>query len=232
MKSMTIDLLMERLEALADPKYREFSESLIPGSSGKSLGVRMPQLRALAKEICRGDWRAFLRETDGNNIYEIVMLRGLVIASGPCAFEERLSLLGAYIPEIENWAVCDCVAGSLHSVKKHLPEMLDFLKPYLESAQEFELRFAVVMLMDYFLTPEYIGWVLGTLPSLRHEGYYVKMAVAWAVSVAFVKFRSQTLELLESRALDPWVQNKSIQKCRESRRVSTKDKQMLFTLKV
>ena len=232
MKTIAFDTLMERLEALADPKYREYSESLIPGSSGKSLGVRMPQLRALAKEICRGDWSAFLRETDGNNLYEIVMLRGLVIASAPCTFEERLSLLGMFIPEIENWAVCDCVAGSLHSVKKHLPETLDFLKPYLKSTKEFELRFAVVMLMDYFLTPASIGFVLETLLKIRHDGYYVKMAVAWAVSVAFVKFRSQTLELLESRTLDPWVQNKSIQKCRESRRVSAEDKQMLLTLKV
>ena len=50
--------------------------------------------------------------------------------------------------------------------------------------------------------------------------------------MAFVKFRIRTLELLESRTLDPWVQNKSIQKCRESRRVSAEDKQMLLTLKV
>jgi len=227
----TLETVLEQLHSLADEKYRTFNEGLIPGAEGTSIGVRMPQLRAITKEICQGDWRSFLKDSAKRRIYEITLLRGLVVASSKCDFEERLHLLTSFIPEIRNWAVCDCVAASMKSASRHLDELFVFLRPYLMSREEFEVRFAVVMLMDYFLTDEYIDEVLQILQNTHHEGYYVKMAVAWAVSMAYVRFPDKTLALLESHALDPWTHNKAIQKCRESRRVSTSDKQMLLTLK-
>jgi 3-methyladenine DNA glycosylase AlkD len=141
-------------------------------------------------------------------------------------------LLENFIPSITNWAVCDCLCSSLKSAKQHLPETWEFLQPYLQSSEEFPLRFAVVMLLDYFLTAEYIDQVLEILQSIRHEGYYVNMAVAWALSAAFVGYREKVLPLLEARRLTPWVQNKTIQKCRESRRVSDGDKAYLAGLRI
>lgn len=105
------------------------------------------------------------------------------------------------MPSIRNWAVCDCVCASLKSAKKHLPETFAFLQPYLKSTDEFHLRFAVVMLMDHFITPEYINPVLDILSSIRHSGYYTNMAVAWAISVCFVKYRKETLALLQQQIL-------------------------------
>ena len=226
-----LDSVIKQLSDSADEKYRTFNESLIPGSEGTTLGVRMPQLRQIAKEICKGSWREFLDESVQSQIYEIRMLRGLVIASAKCSMEERLQLLSEFIPEIRNWAVCDCVAAAMKSAGKNPAPAFKFLQPYIESREEFELRFAVVMLMDYFLTPEYIDRVLQIFRGIRHDGYYVKMAVAWAVSAAYVKYPEKTLELLQSRALDAWTHNRTIQKCRESRRVSDSDKEMLLTLK-
>lgn len=227
----TLNEVLARLEALRDEDYQKFNESLIPGAEGTSLGVRMPQLRAVSREILQGDWRRFLAEAGQSAVYEIVMLRGLVIAEAPCAYQERLDLLAGFVPSIQNWAICDCVCSSVKSAKKHLSETWDFLQPYLQSREEFPLRFGVVMLMDHFICEDYIGQVLDILSGIRHEAYYVNMAVAWALSVCFVKYRDRTLELLESRTLSPWVQNKTIQKCRESRRVSAEDKAMLLTLK-
>lgn len=228
----TLSEVLARLEALRDEDYRKFNESLIPGAENTTLGVRLPQLRNLAKEIIRGDWQEFLAESQQSQIYEIIMLRGLVIAAAPCEFEERLRLLAGFVPSIRNWAVCDCVCSSVKSAKQHLPETFAFLQPYLQSQEEFALRFGVVMLMDYFLRENYIDQVLDILSGIRHEAYYVNMAVAWALSVCFVKFRDKTLAVLESGVLPPWVQNKAIQKCRESRRVSPEDKAMLLKLKV
>ena len=227
----TLETVLKQLHSLADEKYRTFNEGLIPGAEGTSIGVRMPQLRAITKEICRGDWRSFLKDSAECRIYEITLLRGLVVASSKCDFEERLHLLTSFIPEIRNWAVCDCVAACMKSASRHLDELFVFLRPYLMSREEFEVRFAVVMLMDYFLTDEYIDEVLQILQDVPHEGYYVKMAVAWAVSMAYVRFPDKALAILKSCALDPWTHNKAIQKCRESRRVSASDKQMLLTLK-
>lgn len=224
--------ILSQLDALRDEKYRKFNESLIPGAEGTSYGVRLPQLRTIAKEIIKGDWQQFLSDAKGSDIYEIIMLRGLVIATVPCEYEKRLQMIADFVPSINNWAVCDCVTASIKSATKNLSETFTFLKPYLESREEFELRFGVVMLMDYFITEEYIDWVLEIYQNIRHEAYYVNMAVAWALSVCFVKFREKTLAVFQAQALSTWVQNKAIQKCRESRRVSAEDKEMLLQYKL
>lgn len=224
--------VLAQLDTLRDEKYRKFNESLIPGAEGTSYGVRLPQLRAIAKEIIQGEWQQFLADAAGSDIYEIIMLRGLVIATAPCSYDDRLNMLADFVPAINNWAVCDCVCASIKSAKKHLSETWAFLQPYLECTEEFSLRFAVVMLMDYFITAEYIDCVLDIYQELRHEAYYVNMAIAWAMSVCFVKFRDKTLSVFEAQTLSPWVQNKAIQKCRESRRVSAKDKAFLLQYKM
>ncbi len=224
--------LLARLEALGDEKYRRFNEGLIPGAENTSYGVRMPQLRRIAKELLRGDWQSFLSAARGSPVYEITMLRGLVTATAPCGYPRRLDLLRDFVPEIRNWAICDCVAGSIRDGKKHLPETWAFLQPYLRGREEFALRFAVVMLMDDFLTEDYIDRVLDTLSGIRHDGYYVNMAVAWALSECFIQFRDPTLALLRRQSLSPWVQNKAIQKCRESRRVTPEDKALLLSYRL
>lgn len=232
MQDTSLLSLVEKLNSLSDKTYKQFNESLIPGTENTSIGVRIPQLRKIAKEICHDDWRQFLQVAQSSSIYEIIMLRGLVIATAPCDFQERLQLLADFIPEIHNWAVCDCVCSSLKSINKHMPETFAFLDNYLKSREEFQLRFAVVILMDYFMIPDYITRVLDILKEIHHDGYYVNMAIAWALSVSFVKFREQTLSLLTQRCLSPWVQNKTIQKCRESRRISSSDKTLLMQFKL
>lgn len=224
--------VLKKLDSLQDEKYRKFNESLIPGAEGTSYGVRLPQLRDIAKAIIRDDWRQFLAETRDCNIYEIIMLRGLVIATAPCDYNDRLVMLADFVPSIHNWAVCDCVTASIKSARKHLPETFVFLTPYLQSREEFPLRFGVVMLMDFFITEEYIDRVLDIYRSIHHDAYYVNMAIAWALSVCFVKFREKTLPLFQAQTLSPWVQNKAIQKCRESRRVSAEDKSLLVQYKL
>jgi 3-methyladenine DNA glycosylase AlkD len=229
---MELSAVLAWLDSQRDEAYRAFNESLIPGAEGTSYGVQLPKLRKFSKEIVRGDWEKFLAQTQESMVYEVVLLRALVIAGAPCEYGKRLKLLENFIPSITNWAVCDCLCSSLKSAKQHLPETWEFLQPYLQSSEEFSLRFAVVMLLDYFLTAEYIDQVLEILQSIRHEGYYVNMAVAWALSAAFVGHREKVLPLLEGRCLTPWVQNKTIQKCPESRRVSDEDKAYLAGLRI
>ena len=221
--------LLERLKALSDEKYRIFNESLIPGVS-ETYGVRTPQLRSIAKEIIKDDWRGFL-ENASDRTHEELVLQGMVIAQSKCDIEEKLSYIREFVPKINNWAVCDVFCGDFKSAAKNRARVKKFLQTYLRSNSEFELRFGVVMLMDYFIVEEEIDETLKVLSSIRHEGYYVKMAVAWALSVCFVKFREKTLPVLERGVLDDETQNKAIQKCRESLRVSKEDKEFFKTLK-
>ena len=116
-------------------------------------------------------------------------------------------------------------------MKKDMDYWFKYLLKYLESNKEYEIRFAVVSFLDYFISEEYIREILKILGSIKHEGYYVKMAVAWAVSVCYVKFPERTWELLEGYELDDFTHQKSIQKIRESFRVSKEEKDRLLTLR-
>lgn len=223
--------LKKELQSLSDEKYRKFNESLIPGAGIKSYGVRIPQLRKIARGMIKDDWRGFLSLTAGETDYELVMLSGMTIALSKCDFEEKLSLLASFIPRINNWAVCDVVSGDMKSAKTNRERTFAFLQPYLSSDKEFEVRFAVVMLMQHFMTDEYIDRVLTIYNAVGHDGYYVKMAVAWGISVCFVKYREKTLAFLKDCSLDDFTFNKSIQKIRESYRVDSADKELLNRMK-
>lgn len=225
------EMILDEIKGLADEEYKNFHGSLIPGVKTEFLGVRVPKLRTVAKRIIKEDWRRFLEEYENSNIYEIIMLYGMVMAGARCDFEEKLCYVEKFVPKIDNWAVCDVICGDLKAVKKNQKRMYEFLQPYLSSEKEYELRFAVVMLMQYYITEDYIDTVLEWYGKVHHDAYYVKMAVAWGLSVCFVKFRDKTLKFLENCKIDKFTYNKALQKMRESYRVSTEDKEMLKEMK-
>lgn len=217
--------IRKELFSLADEKYKEFHGGLCPGVNN-IIGVRVPALRSLAKKIIKEDWRKYLKEAE-DQYYEEVMLQGMVIGLAKMDIEERLTYLAGFIPKIDNWAVCDVTCAGLKSTAKNLKKVWEFLQKYLNSDKEFEVRFAVVMILDYYIQEEYIDIVFEKLDSVHHEAYYVKMAVAWAVSICYIKYPEKTYSYLESCKLDNFTFNKAIQKIRESYRVPKEDKENL-----
>ena len=145
--------------------------------------------------------------------------------------EERLEYITKFVPKIDNWAVCDVSCAGFKFAKKYQSEVWKFLKPYLESNKEFEIRFGVVMLLDFYITEEYIDKVLEILNKIQYEGYYVKMAVAWAISVCYIKFPKETFKLLQENSLDDFTYNKALQKIIESYRVSEEEKKTIRAMK-
>ncbi len=223
--------ILDEIKELADEEYKSFHGSLIPGVKTEFLGVRVPKLRTVAKRLIKEDWREFLKEYEDSNIYEIIMLYGMVLAGAKCDFEEKLNYVSKFVPKIDNWAVCDVVCGDLKDIKKNQKRMYEFLQSYLVSDREYELRFAAVVLMQYYITEDYIDTVLDWYGKICVDAYYVKMAVAWGLSVCFVKFRDKTLAFLQNCDIDRFTYNKAIQKIRESYRVSEEDKEMLKEMK-
>lgn len=220
------EYVFEEINKLEDEKYRAFHSKLLPNVDIELIGVRIPQLRKIAREIIRSDWRAFLAEYEASTVYELVMLCGMVIAGAKCDFSEKLEYVQKFVPRINNWAVCDTFCGDLKQVRQNCEEMYAFIQPYLTSDKEYELRFGAVILMQYYINDEYIDSVLNWYGKIRHEGYYAKMAVAWGLSVCFVKYRDKTLKLLKQGVLDKATYNKTVQKIRESYRVSKEDKEI------
>lgn len=221
--------IRERLLELADENYQQFHSKLVPGTDNV-LGVRLPEQRKLAKEIAKGDWRGYLA-TAPEDYYEEIMLKGLVIGYAKADLAEILTYIADFVPKIANWAVCDTFCTNLKITKKHLPEVWAFLQPYLRSKKEFELRFGIVMLLGYYIQDEYIDRVLALLDSAKRDGYYVKMAVAWAVSICFVKYPDKTMAYLKENTLDNFTYNKALQKITESLRVDSATKALIRSMK-
>ncbi len=231
---MTYDLysvegLHRALAALSEEKYKAFNDSLIPGGR-QSYGVRMPHLRAMAREIAAGDWQTFL-EICPTDYHEERVLKGLVIAAAPCTAEERMEQICAFVPLIDNWAVCDPFCAALREAEAQQDLYWELACSYLDSREEYSLRFAAVLLLEHFLNDRYIDRVLEIYEGMQHEGYYLKMAVAWGLSIAYVHYPQKTLTVFQRGRLDDFTHNKAIQKCRESLRVTPEDKAMLQSLK-
>ncbi|MGI5972031.1 MAG: DNA alkylation repair protein [Oscillospiraceae bacterium] len=220
--------IITTLRSSAEPVYGEFIKKLTPGA-GNVLGVRMPRLRSLSKEILRSDWRAFL--SSGSDFYEVQILRALVIAGAKCPLEEKLRMTEAFVPTINNWAVCDAFCGAFKDAAKYPDVIWDFILPYTRSPREFEARFAAVMLLCHFVDSEHVERVLGLLNSMRQDDYYAMMGVAWAVSECYARFPGLTEEWLTACGLGRTAFNKSIQKICESNRVDPETKARLKKLK-
>lgn len=221
--------LRNKLFELADEKYKKFHSGLCPNTDN-IIGVRLPQLRQIAKEITKDDWRGYL-ENCLEDYYEENLINGLVIAYAKCDVEEKLQYIKGFVPKIDNWAVCDSFCNSLKFTTKNREIVWEFLKPYLNSDKEFEIRFAVVMMLNYYITEEYIDAVLKCLDKISHDGYYVKMAVAWAVSICFIHFEDKTMDFLKNNNLDDFTYNKSLQKICESLRVDKDTKILIKSMK-
>lgn len=212
-----------QLQELAEEDFREFNKKLMPGTENV-LGVRLPVLRKIARSLAKDDFRLYLSGAEGDT-HEELMLQGLVIGYANMEDAERMLHLRQFIPKINNWAICDSCCMGYSFMEKDRGTWFPFLREYWKSEREFEIRFAVVALFSHFAEEEYVEQIFQIFSSIQHEGYYVKMAVAWAISVFYIKFKEQTEQFLMENGLDAFTQNKAIQKIRESYRVSKEDKE-------
>lgn len=224
-----MEKITEKLFKLADKKYQEFHSGLCPNTDN-IIGVRIPKLREMAKEIAKENPKEFLNRID-DTYYETVMLYGMVIGYMKADVEERQKYLDIFVPKINNWAICDCCTSTYKFTNKNLEKMWNYIQKYLKSNQEFEIRFSVIMMVDYYLNEQYIDKVFTEINKIRHEGYYVKMGVAWLISVAFIKYEEKTRKFLANNQLDDFTYNKALQKIIESKRVPQEIKSEMKNLK-
>lgn len=222
----------EYLKSNADLKFRAFHSSLVPDTDSNSfIGIRMPFMRKLAKEISKGNARKFL-DISKSEYYEqriiSAIVTGLIKTND---YDDFISLVNAFMPKINNWAVCDCFCAGLKEVKKYKKEFFEYLSKYLNSNNEWYIRFAFVMMLNYYLESEYIDEVLKRCDSVNSDKYYILMAQAWMLATAYAKQKEATHRYFLNNNLNDAAFNKAVQKCIESLRVSDEDKKFLRTLK-
>ena len=94
------------------------------------------------------------------------------------------------------------------------------------------MRYAIGLLLSNFLDQEFKPEMLDLVAKIKSEEYYIQMMQAWYFATALAKQPASMLPLIESQTLMPFVQNKTIQKARESRRISPELKKALLAWKI
>ena len=231
MAEFDMDALLARLQDLSDPKYREFNEGLVPCMEYRSLGVRLPALRAIGRELLKKDWLSFLDASRASDWFELRMLHAIVLGGAKCPIEDKLALIDAFLPYVNNWAVCDTLCTSFKPRKSELDAAFDFVLACSDSPIEFRKRFGLIMMMNSFREPPYAERVMAAYRGFHHEGYYARMGAAWGLATLFLYRREDVLSILRDGVLDDFTHNKAIQKMCESYRVSDADKQFVRQLR-
>ena len=221
--------ITEKLFALQDLEYKQFHSKLIPTISPDTIiGVRTPELRAMAKQIRNStDVEAFVNQLP-HLYYEENNLHAFLIETIK-EFDSCIAALNMFLPYVDNWATCDMMAPKV--LKKDLPKLYEWIKIWIASGETFTIRFGVNMLMKYYLDDAFLPEYPEIVASIRSEEYYVQMVVAWYFATALAKQYDTVLPYLTEQRLDTWIHNKTIQKAVESYRITPEQKVYLKTLK-
>lgn len=224
----TYNKFINDLEKLSEKKYLEFSSNLTP-TKYRMIGIRVPILRNIAKQIKKTHYEDFLRLTT-HNTFEEIFIEGILI-SYIKDYNVFISHFTKYLDYIDNWAICDMVLSSMKIINKNKDDFEKIIKKLLSSKQEFHVRVGIIALMDYYIEKDNLNKIYCYLNKVIHQGYYVHMALAWIVSILYIKYPKETEGYLKNNKLDDKTQNKAIQKIRESKRVSNEQKEYLLKYK-
>lgn len=223
---LAYDNFIKYLISIGDSKTKEFNKKII-NSKYEIIGIKVPVLRVIAKDISKTDYKEFFKYVK-NKYYEEVLIEGILL-SYIKDNNEFLDYFQRYMYKIDDWSICDTCINSYKFMKKD--DYSDFSYSLILDSHEFVQRVGYVILLNYYVDEDHIDSIL-SICTKESDYYYVNMAISWLLCECFIKCRSKTLELLKSKKLSPFVQNKAISKIRESYRVSKEDKEMLNKLKI
>ena len=219
-----------RLFELQDQKYRDFNSKLIPTVAPETvIGVRTPELRKYARELAKTADGAEFIKIFPHKYYEENNLHGFLLEKIK-DYDELIKALDNFLPYVDNWATCDLMSPPIF--KKHTAELLLKIEEWIKSEHTYTVRFGIKMLMSFYLDDNFKAEYLELAAGIKSEEYYINMMIAWYFATALAKQYESAVQYLESRRLDKWVHNKTIQKAVESYRISKEQKEYLKSLRL
>jgi 3-methyladenine DNA glycosylase AlkD len=192
-------------------------------------GIPIPKLNDLAKVISKSDSIVFLESNDCS-IYELEILQANVIGHLK-DIDQAMFYFKKFATIAKEWSTVDTLCQRFVIAKKYPSQMFTLLESYAAIQDEYIQRMVAVMILCHYLNDTYIDQALQLLITLKHEGYYTKMAVAWALATMMIHYSDKVIPLFESNSLDPWTHQKAIQKTVESFRVSDALKSKMKSLR-
>ena len=222
--------MKDKLLKLQDIKYKSFQERLIPNiDKNVIIGIKIPVLRKLAKEMIKdGSYIKFLDSLP--HVYLEENLLHAILVSELKDYDQCIFRLNLFLPYIDNWEVCDIISPK--AFKKNNIKLIDEIKKWLNSKDEYIIRFGIDILMIYYLDDNFDISYHDLVSKIRSSDYYVNMMIAWYFATALAKKWDISIKYLEENKLDKWTHNKTIQKAIESYRITKEQKEYLRQLKI
>lgn len=219
----------KKLFELQDKKYAEFHGRLIPNITKETIiGVRVPEIRKLAKQYIKDEeFKVFIKNLP-HKYYDENMLHGVLISELK-DYDTCIAAVEEFLPYVDNWAVCDIMSPKIF--KKNKKELIEKIKEWISSDHVYTCRFGIGMLMTHFLDEDFMEEYLELTAAVHSNEYYVNMMIAWFFATALAKQWDKTILYIENNRLEQWVHNKTIQKARESYRITKEQKNYLKELK-
>ncbi len=225
--SKSYNEFLEYLDSIKDLKYRDFHQK-ITGSSN-ILGINASELKRIAKEISKGDYESFIK-MNTSSFYETIMIEGFLYGYLKLSLENLIPYIDVYLLKVNTWAHVDSFVSNLKQFKKNQKVGFKYAKKLIHSKNVFIKRTGIIILLDYFLHDMYIDKTLDLVTKIKSNDYYVKMAVSWLLSIAYIKYKEKTLVYLVNLK-DDFVYNKTLSKIIESRRIGVDEKKFIKSLK-
>lgn len=214
---------LNELLKLKDEKYLKFTKKLT-NTKVEMIGVQIPKLRKIAKDISKTDIDSFIKEYKGIYFEERMILGFVISLSNTEYYKKYLEL---YSTQILDWSLCDSVACSLKNIKYDKEYFFKFVQKMIKTNNEFQTRFGIVILLNHYLNDEYIDKVIKTILKIKSNYYYVNMALAWMLAEIYIKYPIKIDKYISKDYLNEFVLNKTILKICDSFRVSTENKENL-----
>jgi len=215
---------VEYLKSLQDSKYKEFHSSLVLNSQYEMIGIRVPTMKNIAKEIAKTSHIEDFLECAQDQYYEEIMIQGLVISH---IKDEKLfyTYFQKHIHKIDNWALCDTFCSSIKIVEKHEEKYFKEAVQMALDKNEFISRVGLVIILNHFVNQKNLTMIFETLNQIESDLFYINMAEAWLVCELYIKYPKETTEFLKNHHLNKFTVNKAISKIHDSYRVSKEAKE-------
>lgn len=219
------DLFVEYLISIRDYKYKEFHSSLVLNSKYDMIGIRVPIMKKIAKEISNTNIENYLK-CSKDTYYEEIMIQGLVISH---IKDEKLfyKYFKKHVTKIDNWALCDTFCSSIKIVEKYEEKYFIEATKMATSQEEFISRVGLVIILSHFISEKNLKEIFNTLNIINNEKFYINMAEAWLICELYIKYPKETMKFIENNKLNKFTQNKAISKICDSFRVSKEEKELL-----
>ena len=219
--------LLKYLENNKDDKYKEFHKKIV--NYDNVIGVKSDELKKIAKEISKNDYKSFFK-VNNSNLHELIMIEVFIIGYLKTEFEDVINYSNNYLKKVKTWAHIDSYVSNLKIIKKYPKDGFTYAKKLIHSKNNYTKRCGIIMLLNYYLHDKYIDKVLEIVSKIKTNDYYVKMAISWLMSVAYIKKKKKTLVYIVN-IKDDFAYNKTLSKIIESNRISKEEKEFIKSLK-